>query len=80
MAEEAQPAKRRSGRPPKVAVAPKVESDTEVVVETLVADVPADPSDPRIGQSCDPGWSSVGYGDGCTYLCRNGKIVEKVFL
>jgi len=40
--------------------------------------VKPDPDDPRIGQSCDSGWSSVGYGDGATYRCENGVIVERV--
>lgn len=69
MSEEAQPAKRRPGRPRKAVVAPMAESD---------AGVSAADSDPRIGQQCDPGWSSVGYGDGATYRCENGKIVERV--
>lgn len=75
---EAQPAKRGPGRPRKVAVAPEGKSDAEVIVEALAVEVPADPSDPRIGQSCHPGTSSVGYGDGSTYRCENGKIVERV--
>lgn len=63
-----QPVRRGPGRPRKQAAEP---------VEAA-ADVPVDNSDPRIGQECDPGWSSVGYGDGSTYRCENGKIVERV--
>jgi hypothetical protein len=72
MPEAAQPAKRRPGRPPGVVTVRKVRSDT------AVDDAPVDESDPRIGQLCDPNWLSVGYDDGSTYRCENGKIVERV--
>lgn len=75
---EAQPAKRGPGRPRKVAVAPTVEPDAAPIVEAPVADAPVDDSDSRIGQACGPNQSSVGYGDGSTYRCENGKIVERV--
>lgn len=59
-----QPVKRGPGRPRK--------PGTNLATDT------SDESDPRIGQSCDPGWSGVGYDDGSTYRCEDGVIVERV--
>jgi len=77
MPEETIPVKRGPGRPRKTAVAPKVES-TPPADEWKTSEPVAEPVDPRIGQMCDVGTSSVGYGDGSTYRCENGKIVERV--
>lgn len=75
---ESPPVKRGPGRPRKV-VAPKVEVSPADEWKTSEPEPVAEPADPRIGQVCDPGWSSVGYSDGSTYLCKNGKIVERVY-
>lgn len=61
---DATPVRRGPGRPRQVQLETKVKS-------------PSDPDDPRIGQECDPSWSSVGY-DGATYRCEDGVIVERV--
>lgn len=76
---ESQPVKRGPGRPRKVA-APKVEvASPPDEWKNSESEPAAKPVDPRIGQVCDPGWSSVGYSDGSTYLCKNGKLVERVY-
>lgn len=79
---ESQPVKRGPGRPRKVA-APKVEvasppDEWKTNEPGLEPEPVSAPTDPRIGQSCDPSWSSVGYSDGSTYRCENGAIVERV--
>lgn len=74
---ESQPVKRGPGRPRKVA-APKVDVSPPDEWKTSDPEPAAVPVDPRIGQSCDPSWSSVGYSDGSTYRCENGVIVERV--
>ena len=80
MPEETIPVKRGPGRPRKTAVAPKVESTPPADEwKTSEPEPVAVPADPRIGQECDPSWSAVGYGDGTSYLCRDGKIVERVY-
>jgi hypothetical protein len=76
---ESTPAKRGPGRPRKVQVEAQVEiQQPEEVLEAKKPDVPSDPDDPRIGQECDPSWSSVGFSGEGTYRCENGVIVEKV--
>jgi hypothetical protein len=74
---ESQPVKRGPGRPRKVA-APKVDVSPPDEWKTSEPEPVAKSADPRIGQSCPSSWSSVGYGDGSTYRCENGKIVERV--
>lgn len=76
-----QPVKRGPGRPRKQpAPDPVQEAPSEAAAEAEApeADVPVDPSDPRIGQKCHPSWSGIGYDDGTSYRCENGKIVERV--
>jgi hypothetical protein len=74
---ESQPVKRGPGRPRKVA-APKVDAPPADEWKTSEPEQPAEPVDPRIGQECPADWSAVGYGDGSSYLCKDGKIVERV--
>lgn len=77
-----QPVKRGPGRPRKqpAPVDPAGVTPDSVDVETAASEDPAgEPNgDPRIGAECDPAWSSVGYSDGSTYRCEDGKIVERV--
>lgn len=77
-----QPVKRGPGRPRKQPAPPAEPAEVTpdaVAAETVQDDEPAKKSDadPRIGSKCDPAWSSVGYDDGSTYRCENGKIVER---
>jgi hypothetical protein len=62
------PARRGPGRPRK----------TQEEPESAKAERPSDPDDPRIGQSCHPDFSGIGYDDGATYRCENGVIVERL--
>jgi hypothetical protein len=76
---EPQPVKRSPGRPRKIAAAAKVEAPADDAWKTPEpAAEPAKPADPRVGQECPAGWSAVGYSDGSSYRCENGKIVERV--
>lgn len=68
---ESTPVKRGPGRPRKIAT-----PEPELVAEPESAD-PFDPSDPRVGQTCDPAWLSVGC-EGGSFLCKDGVITEKV--
>lgn len=79
-----QPVKRGPGRPRKQQ--PVAEPARETTPDTVAAETSQDEvsaekvnDDPRIGSECDPAWSSVGYDDGRTYRCENGKIVERVY-
>lgn len=66
------PVRRGPGRPRKV-------QETEPAQPELKVERPSDPDDSRIGQECPVGWSNVGYGDGTTYRCEDGVIVERVY-
>lgn len=74
---EITPVKRGPGRPrkhplPEPTAAPEqVPAKAEPVSEK-------DSGDPRIGQTCHPDWSGIGYDDGTSYRCENGVIVERV--
>jgi hypothetical protein len=74
-----QPVRRGPGRPRKNPVtAPLVGSTPEQAVEEVAPPAEKASDDPRIGQECPVDWSAVGYGDGTSYLCKDGKIVERV--
>lgn len=69
---EAQPDKRRPGRPRKQVETKVVDEPEEPVVERVRF-----PSDERIGQSVDPTWIRIGFMDGRQYRIENGVIVER---
>lgn len=77
---EAVPVKRGPGRPRKVA-APKAEAADDawktpdpLPRPAVAVDVDLD----RIGLAVDPSMTAISFGDGSTYLCKNGQIVERV--
>lgn len=74
MADEVEntPVKRGPGRPRKI-----VAEAAEPAVEPEAA--PFDPSNPQVGQTCDPDWSGFGHESGF-YRCENGVLVERVTL
>lgn len=85
---EAQPVKRRPGRPRKnplpAEAAAQVTPDSVAVETEAVAAVeepvakPVEPADERIGIEVHPLASHIGYDDGRTYRCAGGAIVERL--
>lgn len=83
---EAQPVKRRPGRPRKNPLPPaetvEVTPDSVAVETVAVAETPADepaaPADERIGTEVHPLASHIGYDDGRQYRCEGGLIVERL--
>lgn len=71
-----QPVKRGPGRPRKTVVQPAEASASSDAWKT--SDKPVFPPDDRIGEDVDPRATQVGFDDGRTYRCENGKIVERV--
>ena len=82
MSDAVVPVKRGPGRPRKVPLPVPTPDDSSDY--RIKHDQPepskSDPEDPRIGQPCDPGWSGVGFGDGSSYRCEGGFIVERLAL
>lgn len=75
---EAQPAKRRPGRPRKSPDPEVVEDAVPELEETPVVQ-PSDPDDGRIGQKVDdPNWTAVVFMDDTQYRVEDGVIVERV--
>lgn len=65
--EDTQPTKRSPGRPRKAAT-----------TDVGFTPAPAFPPDERIGLEVDPTATQVGFDDGRTYRCEDGKIVERI--
>jgi hypothetical protein len=75
---EPQPVKRGPGRPRKV-VAPKIETPPDAWKTPEPAAPPLDDLDQaRIGQTVNETATDIGYDDGRRYLCKDGKIVERI--
>lgn len=91
---EAEPVKRRPGRPRKNP-APEIVAESDPAAKALdepkpLVDVapepvieekshPSDPNDERIGQLVDPAWKSISYStDDRQYRIEDGVIVERM--
>lgn len=76
---EAQPAKRRPGRPRKSPPSESVTQLGEPEPVDVVEAVQVGPTDDRIGEHVDdPRWRSISYPDGRQYRVENGIVVELV--
>lgn len=78
MADEVEntPVKRGPGRPRKIVMEPIA---AEPILPVAEAAPPFDPTNPQVGQACDPDWSGFGHESGF-YRCENGVLVEMVVL
>lgn len=89
---EPAPVKRRPGRPRKhplpdfpvtpdtvaAEVAPSGELDPPPPTPSTRVDPLTVPADERVGVEVDPRAEAIGFDDGRTYRCKNGKIVERL--